>query len=163
AKVTILPAGVTLGVTEQLPEAERRLYSESYLNDLLAVRLGGRAAELVVFGEGSTGAANDLAGATQIATRMVREFGLSPELGPIGYASSHQHFLDETTEEPGRPAYSEQTQRIVDQEVARLLRQAEERALTLLRGHRPALERLAGELVTHETVDGSVVLDVLRQ
>ncbi|MFF3734529.1 ATP-dependent zinc metalloprotease FtsH [Streptomyces sp. NPDC002476] len=163
AKVTILPAGVSLGVTEQLPEAERRLYSESYLNDLLAVRLGGRAAELVVFGEGSTGAANDLAGATQIATRMVREFGLSPELGPIGYASSHQHFLDETAEEPGRPAYSEQTQRIVDQEVARLLRQAEERALTLLRGHRPALERLAGELVTHETVDGSVVLDVLRQ
>ncbi|MER6503290.1 ATP-dependent zinc metalloprotease FtsH [Streptomyces sp. NPDC001455] len=163
AKVTILPAGVSLGVTEQLPEAERRLYSESYLNDLLAVRLGGRAAELVVFGEGSTGAANDLAGATQIATRMVREFGLSPELGPIGYASSHQHFLDETTEEPGRSSYSEQTQRIVDQEVARLLRQAEERALTLLRGHRPALERLAGELVTHETVDGSVVLDVLRQ
>ncbi|MFF9077041.1 ATP-dependent metallopeptidase FtsH/Yme1/Tma family protein, partial [Streptomyces sp. NPDC014872] len=163
AKVTILPAGVTLGVTEQLPEAERRLYSESYLNDLLAVRLGGRAAELVVFGEGSTGAANDLAGATQIATRMVREFGLSPQLGPIGYASSHPHFLGETTEEPGSPAYSEQTQRIVDEEVARLLRQAEERAITLLRGHRPALERLAGELVTHETVDGSVVLDVLRQ
>lgn len=163
AKVTILPAGVTLGVTEQLPEAERRLYSESYLKDLLAVRLGGRAAELVAFGEGSTGAANDLAGATQIATRMVREFGLSPELGPIGYASSHQHFLDETAEEAGRSAYSEQTQRIVDQEVARLLRQAEERALTLLRGHGSALERLAGELVTHETVDGSVVLDVLRQ
>lgn len=163
AKVTILPAGVTLGVTEQLPEAERHLYSESYLTDLLAVRLGGRAAELVVFGEGSTGAANDLAGATQIATRMVREFGLSPELGPIGYASSHPHFLGESTDEPGRPAYSEQTQRIVDEEVARLLRQAEQRAITLLRGHRPALERLAEQLVTHETVDGSVVLNVLRQ
>ncbi|MBX7553286.1 ATP-dependent zinc metalloprotease FtsH [Streptomyces sp. NPDC004232] len=163
AKVTILPAGVTLGVTEQLPEAERHLYSESYLTDLLTVRLGGRAAELVVFGEGSTGAANDLAGATQIATRMVREFGLSPELGPIGYASTHPHFLGETTDEPGRPAYSEQTQRIVDEEVARLLRQAEHRAITLLRGHRPALERLAGRLVAHETVDGSVVLDVLRQ
>ncbi|MGW0206350.1 ATP-dependent zinc metalloprotease FtsH [Streptomyces sp. NPDC003233] len=163
AKVTILPAGVTLGVTEQLPEAERHLYSESYLTDLLAVRLGGRAAELMVFGEGSTGAANDLAGATQIATRMVREFGLSPELGPIGYASSHPHFLGETTDEPGRPAYSEQTQRIVDEEVARLLRQAEQHAITLLRGHRPALEHLAQQLVTHETVDGSVVLDVLRQ
>ncbi|MFE8950114.1 ATP-dependent zinc metalloprotease FtsH [Streptomyces sp. NPDC007856] len=163
AKVTILPAGVTLGVTEQLPEAERHLYSESYLTDLLAVRLGGRAAELMVFGEGSTGAANDLAGATQIATRMVREFGLSPELGPIGYASSHPHFLGETTDEPGRPAYSEQTQRIVDEEVARLLRQAEQHAITLLRGHRAALEHLAQQLVTHETVDGSVVLDVLRQ
>ncbi|OLZ63130.1 cell division protein FtsH [Streptomyces sp. IMTB 2501] len=163
AKVTILPAGVTLGVTEQLPEAERHLYSESYLTDLLAVRLGGRAAELVVFGEGSTGAANDLAGATQIATRMVREFGLSPELGPIGYASTHPNFLGETTDEPGRPAYSEQTQRIVDEEVARLLRQAEQRAITLVRGHRSALESLAGQLVTRETVDGSVVLDVLRQ
>ncbi|WP_078629070.1 ATP-dependent zinc metalloprotease FtsH [Streptomyces sp. 142MFCol3.1] len=163
AKVTILPAGVTLGVTEQLPEAERHLYSESYLTDLLAVRLGGRAAELLAFGEGSTGAANDLAGATQIATRMVREFGLSPELGPIGYASSHPHYLGETTEELSRPAYSEQTQRVVDEEVARLLRQAEQRAITLLRDHRTALEHLAGQLVIHETVDGSVVLDVLRQ
>ncbi|MEV7689755.1 ATP-dependent zinc metalloprotease FtsH [Streptomyces bungoensis] len=163
AKVTILPAGVTLGVTEQLPEAERHLYSESYMNDLLAVRLGGRAAELVTFGEGSTGAANDLAGATQIATRMVREFGLSRELGPIGYASSHQGFLGDATEEPGRPPYSEQTQRVVDEEVTRLLRQAEQRAISLLRAHRPALERLAGQLVAHETVDGSVVLDVLRR
>ncbi|MET8944966.1 ATP-dependent zinc metalloprotease FtsH [Streptomyces sp. NPDC004542] len=163
AKVTILPAGLTLGVTEQLPEAERHLYSESYLIDLLAVRLGGRAAELVVFGEGSTGAANDLAGATQIATRMVREFGLSPELGPIGYASTQPHFLGETADDAGRPAYSEQTQRIVDEEVARLLRQAEQRAVTLLRGHRSALERLAGQLIAHETVDGSVVLDVLRR
>ncbi|MFL4903797.1 ATP-dependent zinc metalloprotease FtsH [Streptomyces sp. MMS24-I2-30] len=163
AKVTILPAGVTLGVTEQLPEAERHLYSESYLTDLLAVRLGGRAAELVVFGEGSTGAANDLAGATQIATRMVREFGLSAELGPIGYGSSRPHYLGETTDEPGRPPYSEQTQHIVDEEVARLLRRAERHAITLLRDHRPALERLAAQLVTKETVDGSVVLDALRQ
>lgn len=87
AKVTILPAGPSLGATEQLPEAERHLYSESYLTDLLTVRLDGRAAELVVFGEGSTGAADDLAGATQIAARMVREFGLSPALGPVGYGS----------------------------------------------------------------------------
>ncbi|MCZ0971147.1 hypothetical protein O1L55_05825 [Streptomyces albulus] len=78
AKVTILPAGPALGATEQLPEAERHLYTEGYLTDLLTVRLGGRAAELVVFGEGSTGAADDLAGATQIAGRMVRDFGLSP-------------------------------------------------------------------------------------
>jgi cell division protease FtsH len=163
AKVTILPAGVTLGVTEQLPEAERHLYSESYLTDLLAVRLGGRAAELVVFGEGSTGAANDLAGATQIATRMVREFGLSTELGPIGYASTHPPHLGETAEELTRPPYSEQTQRIVDQEVARLLRQAEQRAVALLHDHRPALEHLAELLVARETVDGSVVLDVLDQ
>ena len=84
AKITILPAGQTLGVTEQLPLDERHLYREDYLNDSLAVRLGGRAAELVEFGQGSTGAANDLASATDLATKMVREFGLSPALGPVG-------------------------------------------------------------------------------
>ncbi|MDF3289588.1 MULTISPECIES: ATP-dependent zinc metalloprotease FtsH [Streptomyces] len=163
AKVTILPSGMALGVTEQLPEAERHLYSEGYLTDLLAVRLGGRAAELVVFGEGSTGAANDLAGATQIATRMVREFGLSPELGPIGYASSNPQYLGQSPEELTRPPYSEQTQRVVDEEVARLLRQAEQRAVGLLRDHRAALDQLAELLVARETVDGSAVLEVLRQ
>jgi cell division protease FtsH len=85
AKVTILPAGQTLGVTEQLPLVERHMYGENYLLDSLAVRLGGRAAELVVLGEGSTGAGNDLAGATELATKMIREFGLSQALGPIGY------------------------------------------------------------------------------
>ena len=84
AKVTILPAGQTLGVTEQLPLDERHLYREDYLNDSLAVRLGGRAAELVEYGQGSTGAANDLASATDLATKMVREFGLSPRSARSG-------------------------------------------------------------------------------
>ncbi|MBH1937430.1 ATP-dependent zinc metalloprotease FtsH [Streptomyces sp. AV19] len=163
AKVTILPAGVSLGVTEQLPEAERHLYSEGYLTDLLAVRLGGRAAELVVFGEGSTGAANDLAGATLIATRMVREFGLSGALGPVGYGSSGTQFLGESMEDLQRRPYSEQTQRVVDEEVARLLARAEQRALMMLREHRQALDRLADLLVAKETVDGKVVLEVLRE
>ncbi|MFF4213091.1 ATP-dependent zinc metalloprotease FtsH [Streptomyces sp. NPDC001796] len=163
AKVTVLPSGMTLGVTEQLPEAERHLYSEAYLTDLLAVRLGGRAAELVVFGAGSSGAANDLAGATQIATRMVRDFGLSPALGPVGYAAAGPHYLGETPEDSIRQPYSEQTQRIIDQEAARLLREAEERATGLLREHRRALDRLAGLLVTRETIDGSAVLEVLSQ
>ncbi|GAA3045730.1 ATP-dependent zinc metalloprotease FtsH [Streptomyces glomeratus] len=163
AKVTVLPSGMTLGVTEQLPEAERRLYSEDYLTDLLAVRLGGRAAELVVFGEGSSGAANDLAGATQIATRMVRDFGLSPALGPVGYATAHPSQLGEAAEELAPQPYSQQTQRIIDEEAARLLREAEERATGLLRDHRRALDRLSDLLVVRETVDGSAVLDVLRQ
>ncbi|PJN38778.1 cell division protein FtsH [Streptomyces sp. CB02959] len=165
AKVTILPSGPALGATEQLPEAERHLYTEGYLTDLLTVRLGGRAAELVVFGEGSTGAADDLAGATQIAGRMVRDFGLSPALGPIGYATTGAlHRLGD--EAPGdtlhRP-YAEQTQRLIDEETARLVRQAEQRATTLLRDHRSALEHLADLLTTRETVDGAVVHDVLRQ
>ncbi|MFE4517997.1 ATP-dependent zinc metalloprotease FtsH [Kitasatospora sp. NPDC056783] len=161
AKVTILPAGVALGVTEQLPEAERRLYSEGYLTDLITVQLGGRAAELVVFGEGSTGAANDLANATSVATRMVREFGLSPELGPVGYSSGTPHYLGESPEDLLRRPYSEQTQRAVDEAVARLLRRAERRALDLLTEHRHHLDELAALLVARETVDGAVVLDIL--
>ncbi|WP_407696887.1 ATP-dependent metallopeptidase FtsH/Yme1/Tma family protein [Streptomyces dysideae] len=164
AKVTILPSGPALGATEQLPEAERHLYSESYLTDLLTVRLGGRAAELVVFGEGSTGAADDLAGATQIAARMVREFGLSPALGPVGYGSGAPRYLGgESTEETLHRPYAEQTQRIVDEETARLARNAEKRAVALLSEHRKALDALAELLTTRETVDGSVVLDVLQQ
>src|SRR6202040_1572371 len=93
AKVTILPAGQALGVTEQLPVVERHLYGEDYLYDMLAVTLGGRASELVVLGQGSTGAANDLAGATDLATKMVREFGLSETLGPIGYPEGGAVFL----------------------------------------------------------------------
>ncbi|MEU0517639.1 ATP-dependent zinc metalloprotease FtsH [Streptosporangium sp. NPDC006007] len=163
AKVTILPAGLTLGVTEQLPEAERHLYSESYLADLLAVRLGGRAAELVVFGEGSTGAANDLAAATQMATRMVRDFGLSPALGPVGYSSAAPRYLGEQAEDLQRRPYSERTQQIIDEEVARLLGGAEKRAVDLLRAHRTALDRLAAILIERETVDGDVVGGVLRR
>ncbi|MEV7182246.1 ATP-dependent zinc metalloprotease FtsH [Kitasatospora sp. NPDC093679] len=160
AKVTILPAGMTLGSTEQLPEAERHLYSEGYLDDLLAVQLGGRAAELLVFGEGSTGAANDLANATAVATRMVREFGLSPELGPVGYAAGTAQYLGGGPEERLQRPYSEQTQRTVDEEVARLLRRAEKRAVGLLRGHRRQLDDLAALLVAEETVDGTVVLAI---
>ncbi|MFF4622687.1 ATP-dependent zinc metalloprotease FtsH [Nonomuraea jabiensis] len=162
AKVTILPAGLTLGATEQLPEAERHLYSKSYLTDLLTVRLGGRAAELVVFGEGSTGAANDLADATQIATRMVRDFGLSSVLGPVGYASANPQHLGEEGGLPRKP-YSEQTQRTIDEEVARLLGQAEQRAISLLRAHRGALDRLAVILTEQESIDGEVVGKVLRE
>jgi cell division protease FtsH len=161
AKVTILPAGMALGVTHQLPEAERHLYSEAYLTDLLAVRLGGRAAELVVFGHGSTGASNDLAEATQLAIRMVREFGLSPALGPVGYSTDSPRYLGGPIEDGLRRPYSEETQRIVDEEVARLLREAEQRAVGLLREHREALDWLAARLVEQETVDGKVVLEVL--
>jgi cell division protease FtsH len=161
AKVTILPAGLALGATEQLPEAERHLYSEGYLSDLLAVRLGGRAAELIVFGQGSTGAANDLAGATQIAFRMVTEFGLSPALGPVGYGAGSPQYLGAARDELLPRPYSEQTQRVVDEEVARMLRDAEERAVGLLNSHRKALDKLSALLLEQETLDGAVVLGVL--
>jgi cell division protease FtsH len=162
SKVTILPAGMALGATHQLPEVERHLYSEAYLTDLLAVRLGGRAAELVVFGHGSTGAANDLAEATQLAVRMVREFGLSPALGPVGYSDQGAQYLGGPIQDGLRRPFSEETQRVVDQEVSRLLREAEERAVAMLNDHRDQLDWLAARLVETETVDGSVVLEVLN-
>jgi cell division protease FtsH len=155
AKVTILPSGMALGVTEQLPESERHLYQESYLSDSLAVRMGGRAAELVVLGEASTGAANDLAGATQLATRMVREWGMSPKLGPVGFANDGPNYLG--VDDPRSRTYAEQTQRVIDEEVSRLLREAEQRATQLLSANRAVLDRLVELLLEKETVDGSEV------
>jgi cell division protease FtsH len=160
AKVTILPAGQALGVTEQLPLDERHLYSESYLRDSLTVRLGGRAAELVVFGEGSTGASNDLASATDLATRMVREFGLSEALGPVGYPSGSPMFLGGGEPVTTRP-YAEETQRLIDREAARMVREAEERAQKLLVDRRDELERLTGLLLDQETIDGEVVYQIV--
>jgi cell division protease FtsH len=160
AKITILPAGQALGVTEQLPEIERHLYPESYLLDSLAVRLGGRAAEILVLGEASTGAANDLSGATQLAVRMVREWGLSARVGPIGYSSDGPDYLAEGGL-AGRP-YAEATQRAIDEEVARLLREAEARALELLSAHRPEIDRVVDLLLERETIDGKDLMDVVR-
>ena len=157
AKVTILPAGQTLGVTEQLPLVERHLYGEDYLYDSLSVRLGGRAAELVVFSQGSTGAANDLAQATDLAVKMVREFGLSPEIGPVGYPLGGSVFLGGGGAEMTSRPFAEQTQAAIDAEVARLLRDAERRATDLLKQHREHLDRLVALLIEQETVDGSAV------
>jgi cell division protease FtsH len=153
SRVTVLGAGQALGLTETLPADDRRLYGERYLADTLAVRLGGRAAERLIRGEASTGAADDLASATALATQMVREFGLSEAIGPVSYNSPP----------PGYPAlagsrgYSEHTQWLVDQEVAALLTRAETRARDLLTSHRQALAQLTAALLEQETVTGDQV------
>ena len=153
SRVTVLGAGQALGLTETLPADDRRLYGESYLADTLAVRLGGRAAERLVRGEASTGAADDLASATALATQMVREFGLSQAIGPVSYSSPPAGY-------PALSAsrgYSEHTQWLVDQEVAALLTMAETRARDLLTTHRDALDRLTAALLEQETVTGNRV------
>jgi cell division protease FtsH len=162
AKVTILPAGQALGVTQQLPLVERHLYGEDYLTDSLAVRLGGRAAELVELGQGSTGAANDLSSATDLATRMVREFGLSEALGPVGYPEGGSVFLGGGGGAglSSRP-FAESTQATIDTEVARLLREAEQTAVGLIRSHRAELGQLVGLLLEKETVDGTDVYRIV--
>ncbi len=159
--MTILPAGQALGVTEQLPLVERHLYGEDYLADTLAVRLGGRAAELTVLGQGSTGAANDLAGATELATKMVREFGLSPAIGPVSYPEGGSVFLGGGGPGMSSRPFAEATQATVDAEVSRLLREAEQRATELLVTHRSQLDELADMLVEEETVDGSAVYELV--
>jgi cell division protease FtsH len=162
AKITILPAGRALGVTEQLPVDERHLYSESYLHDSLAVRLGGRASENLVSGEASTGAASDLASATQLAIRMVTEWGLSPRLGPIGYGS------EQVSEQSGplfgqeRP-YAEGTQQVIDQEVSRLLIEAEDRARVLLSDNRAVLDAVIAALLEKETISGDELAEVANR
>ena len=144
-----------------MPLVERHLYNEDYLHATLAVRLGGRAAELVEFGQGSTGASNDLASATDLAIRMVREFGLSPKLGPVGYPSGGSAFLGGGGEAFTTRPFAESTQAEIDKEVSRLLREAEQRAVDLLKAHRDELHKLADLLVANETVDGSVVYQIV--
>jgi cell division protease FtsH len=153
SRVTVLGAGQALGLTEMLPADDRRLYGERYLADTLAVRLGGRAAERLICGEASTGAADDLASATALATQMVREFGLSEAIGPVSYSGPPAGY-------PALAAargYSEHTQWLVDQEVAALLTQAEARARDLLTSHRDALAQLTAALLEHETITGDQV------
>jgi len=161
AKVTILPAGQALGATQQLPLIERHLYGEDYLHDSLAVRLGGRAAELVELGQGSTGAANDLSTATDMALRMVREFGLSDKLGPVGYPQGGSVFLGGGGNGLSSRPYAESTQALIDAEVSRLLREAENTAVGLIRAHRDMLAELVELLLEHETVDGSEVYRIV--
>jgi cell division protease FtsH len=162
AKVTILPAGQALGVTQQLPLYERHLHGEDYLTETLAVQLGGRAAELVEIGQGSTGAANDLAAATDLATKMVRVFGLSDKLGPIGYPQGGSVFLDGAGGSgfSSRP-FAEATQANIDAEVARLLRDAEQTGVSLIRAHTAELDRIVALLLEKETVDGAEVYAIV--
>ena len=161
AKITILPAGQALGVTEQLPLDERHLYPESYLRDSLAVRLGGRASEVLVLGEGSTGASNDLEGATQLAVHMVRDWGLSPRLGPIGYGDQGPGYLG-VSQLQSRP-FSEGTQQAIDEEVSRLLSEAEERASSLLSANRDVLDAVVARLIDKETMSGDELREIARQ
>ena len=157
SRVTVLGAGQALGLTEMLPAEDRRLYGESYLADTLAVRLAGRAAERLIRGEASTGASDDLASATALATQMVRDFGLSAVIGPVSYSGPPA----------GYPAlaergYSEHTQWLVDQEVAAILARAETRARDLLTSHQEALTQLTAALLEQETVTGDQVRAIAR-
>ena len=154
-KVTILPTGMALGVTMQLPMEERHIHPRQHIEDSLAVRMGGRAAELLVYGDLSTGASNDLVGNTELARKMVREWGMSDKIGPMAWGSQGQVFLGEDLMHTRD--YSEHTSQIIDDEVELILRAQEERALEVLARHRGGLDAVARALLDEETIDGDTV------
>ena len=154
-KVTIIPSGMALGVTMQLPEEERHIHRQDYLEDSLVVMMGGRMAEDLVFGVGSTGASNDLVRATEIARKMVREWGMSDRVGPMAWGSQGQVFLGDDLMHTRD--YSDDTARVIDEEVQRILTDQEDRCRKLLTDHRNALDRLARALLEHETISGDEV------
>ncbi len=160
-KVTILPRGMALGVTWSLPQ-ERHTYSKEYFEDTICKAMGGRVAEIVVFGHLNSGAANDLEQATSIARRMVREWGMSDRVGPQAWSGQQATFLGDDLMSSGRE-YSEDTARLLDEEISKLLTDQEQRAQEVLTRHRRGLELIAQSLLDHETIDGPTVARLIQQ
>jgi cell division protease FtsH len=154
-KVTILPTGMALGVTQQLPVEERHIYKREYIADSLVVRLGGRVAEELVFAHQSTGAQNDLVGCTELARKMVREWGMSDRVGPMAWGSQGAVFLGEDLMHTRD--YSDETARVIDEEVERILREEEDRCRKVLTEYRAGLDAVARALLVRETLDGDEV------
>ena len=159
-KVTILPRGMALGVTWTLPE-ERHTYSRDYFKDMICKAMGGRVAEMIVFGHLNSGAANDLEQATSIARRMVREWGMSDAVGPMAWSSQQQVFLGEDLMTNGRE-YSDETARMMDSEIGLILREQEARAKVLLEKNRAGLDLVAQSLLEQETIDGATVARLVQ-
>jgi cell division protease FtsH len=153
-KISIVQRGFgALGYTMQLPVEERYLMGKSDLEHQLAVLLGGRAAEAIVFGEISTGAQNDLQRATDLARSMVTEFGMSDRIGPVNHATRRPTLLD-TPLLTERGSYAEATARVIDEEIRTFVEAAEERARRILTDRRPLLDELAGRLLEKEVIEG---------
>lgn len=160
-KVTILPRGMALGVTWTLPE-ERHTYSRDFFEDIICKAMGGRVAELIVFGNLTSGAANDLEQATGIARRMVREWGMSDSIGPMAWTGQQQVFLGEDLMTSGRE-YSDETARKIDEEIGKILHEQQDRARILLTKHRIGLDLVANALLEQETIDGPTVALLVQQ
>ncbi|EGV30802.1 ATP-dependent metalloprotease FtsH [Thiorhodococcus drewsii AZ1] len=161
-KISIVPRGRALGVTQQLPEEDRRTYKESYLRDRIGVMLGGRVAEQTVFGEVTTGAESDLAQATELARRMVSRWGMSRRIGPVAFRRSDEPvFLGR---EMGQSQdFSDATARLIDEEIRQLVEDIEGRARRLMEEHRDRLERLAEAVLEDESLDRSAIDAILGE
>lgn len=155
-KVTILPTGMALGVTQQVPIEERHIYKRATIEDSLAVRMGGRVAEMLIYGDLSTGASNDLEGNTNLARKMVTQWGMSDKIGPAAWGGEGEVFLGDDLLHSGSK-FSEQTSSIVDAEMNKILRDSEVRATDQLTTHLGGLKAVAKALLEHETIDGEEV------
>jgi cell division protease FtsH len=158
-KVTVLPVGMALGVTTQLPIDERHIYLRSYLDAKLKVMLGGRAAEMVVLGQPTTGGQHDLVQATKLARAIVREFGMG-KLGPIGYGDHEQVFLGEELSRGHE--YSDRTAERIDEEVREILTESLASVVSAFEEMRPGLDAMADALVDRESLTGEEALEAVR-
>ena len=159
-KVTIIPRGRALGVTQLLPEEDRLNIGQSELQSRLIFILGGRAAEKLVFNEFSAGAENDLAQVTKLARKMVAHWGMSERIGPVAYRTSEEHpFLGREIYE--QREFSEHSAGVIDEEVSRILHEAETKSLELLTQHREKLDALAGALEEREILDEFEVEEII--
>jgi cell division protease FtsH len=160
-KISIVQRGYeALGHTLQLPAEDRYLRTRRELCDQLAVWLGGRAAEEVVFHEMTTGGQNDLQHATEVARAMIAQYGMSEELGPVALPTTRARFLTDGAVERSETV-SEETARAIDREVKQLMIEAHERAVQILRQHRATLDAVVQLLLAREVVDGSEVRNLL--
>ena len=162
-KVTIVPRGRSLGVTQFRPEDDRRNVPRTYLRERMAVALGGRSAEELALGDITTGAENDLKEASQLARRMVSEWGMGEQTGPVIYdLSDGSPYLSQQAPEGHERVYSEVTAERLDAEVERLVTQAHQQARSVLTEHRDALDRLAQALLQEEVLERDQVLAIVH-
>jgi cell division protease FtsH len=159
-RVTIVPRGMALGVTYQRPDSDRYNYPEQYLRGRIIGILGGRAAEEIVYGTKTTGAESDIEQATNLARMMVTRWGMSEKLGLVQLAPRGNMYLGNSGSFVGDKPFSEETARMIDAEVYRIISESHEDAKRLLTVHRGQLDALADALVARETLDEKEILEV---
>ncbi|MBS0261903.1 MAG: ATP-dependent zinc metalloprotease FtsH [Planctomycetes bacterium] len=161
-KVTIVPRGRALGVTQLLADEERHHVGEQRLHSNLVLAMGGRAAEKLVFDEYSAGAENDIDQATNLARRMVAHWGMSEAIGPVAFHQSEEHpFLGKEMHEMRQ--FSEETAHVIDQEVQRFVHNASQRATEILSTHRDELDRISQALLKYEEIDREQLTEILGE
>ena len=160
-KITIIPRGMSLGLTAQIPEDETHNYQKIYLLGRLDILMGGRCAEKLIFNDTSTGAGNDISVATDIARKMVCEWGMSERIGPLTFGKkSEEVFLGR--EISHSRDYSDEISQIIDEEITSFVKQAEENAEKVLTTHLDELHNLAGTLLEYESISGKEMIQVLK-